>query len=54
MAMIESVAVFRQWAEGLQTGLRAKLEAQGLNMFRSLAFGLGTPQALVFMRLPFG
>ena len=29
MAMIESVAVLRQWAEELQTGFRAKLEAQG-------------------------
>ena len=45
MAMIESVAVFRQRAEELQTGLQAKLEGQGLNTFRSLAFALGTPQA---------
>jgi hypothetical protein len=45
MAMIESVAVFRQRAEELQTGLRSKLEGQGLTTFRSLAFALGTPQA---------
>ena len=44
MAMIESVAVFRQRAEELQTGLRGRLESQGLSTFRGLAFALGTPQ----------
>ena len=43
--MIESVAVFRQRADELHTGLRTKLEGQGLTTFRSLAFALGTPQA---------
>ena len=44
MTMIESVAVFRQRVEELHTGPRAKLEGQGLNTFRSLAFALRTPQ----------